>query len=153
MTSGCFASRSSTLRIHVRSGSHRLDSGSVVLWKRLVPLHPGGVVSLLAQEIKQPFSVLTVSIGATSAIPAFSSIAIISMSTSSSSITSSPTGPMFSPVPSLRGNTWIAGVVVGPFIGIAMGAALMWFCLRKRKNKKAQQDQAVEYVQGGHHQE
>jgi hypothetical protein len=34
-----------------------------------------------------------------------------------------------------------------------MGAALMWFCLRKRKNKKAQQGQAVEYVQGGHLQE
>jgi hypothetical protein len=60
---------------------------------------------------------------------------------------------MFGPDPSSRGNTWIAGVVVGLVGGIAMGAELMWFCLHKRKNKKARQDQAVEYVQGGHRQE
>ncbi|OAL55040.1 hypothetical protein IQ07DRAFT_640490 [Pyrenochaeta sp. DS3sAY3a] len=82
-----------------------------------------------------------------------------SSATTSTSVTSTSATPSNSSLPqpteqaptlnsSPKNNTWIAGVVVGPLVGIALGAALMWFCLRKRKNKKAQQDQ----TSAGHHQ-
>lgn len=40
-----------------------------------------------------------------------------------------------SPDSASRSKVWIAGVVVGPLIGICAGAALVWFCLRKRGKK------------------
>jgi hypothetical protein len=43
------------------------------------------------------------------------------------------------PQPASKSNFWISGVVVEPIVGIALGAALMWFCLRKRRNRKTQQ--------------
>jgi hypothetical protein len=89
----------------------------------------------------------------TSGVSTSSSIAITSTSTSSHSSTPSPTDQTSDPNSSSKGNTWIAGVVVGPLVGIALGAVLMWFCLRKRKNEKAQQTQGQEYDQVGYHQQ
>jgi hypothetical protein len=33
---------------------------------------------------------------------------------------------------------WIAGVVVGPLAGLALGAVLVWFLLGKRRERKAE---------------
>jgi hypothetical protein len=30
---------------------------------------------------------------------------------------------------------WIAGAVIGPVLGLLLVGALVWFCLRRRKNK------------------
>ncbi|KAH7406560.1 hypothetical protein DE146DRAFT_753125 [Phaeosphaeria sp. MPI-PUGE-AT-0046c] len=38
---------------------------------------------------------------------------------------------------------WIAGVVVGPLSGLVLVIALVWFCLRRRKNQKTQQSTAA----------
>lgn len=42
---------------------------------------------------------------------------------------------------SAQSNTWIAGVVVGPVLGLGLGAVLMWYCLRRRRESKAQHEQ------------
>ncbi|OAL50084.1 hypothetical protein IQ07DRAFT_510411 [Pyrenochaeta sp. DS3sAY3a] len=53
--------------------------------------------------------------------------------------------------PSAR-KTWIFGVVIGPLVGIALGAALMWFCLHRRKSKDGQHNQANPgYAQSGYY--
>jgi hypothetical protein len=70
---------------------------------------------------------------------------------------SSPTAPQYTnqpaaPSSSSARKTWIFGVVIGPIVGIALGAALMWFCLRRRKCKEEQQNQANPGdARGGYH--
>ncbi|KAF3003503.1 hypothetical protein E8E13_004725 [Curvularia kusanoi] len=85
----------------------------------------------------------------TPASSSFSSFATSSSTTSvaptsaanSSSSVSQATGSISGSQPASKSNVWIAGVVVGPIVGIGLGAVLMWFCLRKRKNQKAQKRQ------------
>ncbi|KAF2134080.1 hypothetical protein P153DRAFT_330882 [Dothidotthia symphoricarpi CBS 119687] len=92
--------------------------------------------------VKASSTVAVQSSSTTSAVPTSSRIAATFTSVaSSSSSTPQSTEQTSTPSSSSKSNTWIAGVIVGPLIGIALGAALMWFCLRKRKNKKAQQNQ------------
>ena len=58
----------------------------------------------------------------------------------------SPTGSLQetpSPDSASRSKVWIAGVVVGPLIGICAGAALVWFCLRKRGKKASPKQQGL----------
>lgn len=38
---------------------------------------------------------------------------------------------------------WIAGVVVGPIVGLILVCSLVWLCLRRRKNQKTQQGNAA----------
>ncbi|KAH8725228.1 hypothetical protein GQ44DRAFT_727037 [Phaeosphaeriaceae sp. PMI808] len=63
--------------------------------------------------------------------------------TSSNSNTPQSTQTKSTPSSLSKSKAWISGVVVGPFAGIALGAAFMWVCLRNRKTKKAQQNQAT----------
>ncbi|KAF1843086.1 uncharacterized protein K460DRAFT_378311 [Cucurbitaria berberidis CBS 394.84] len=109
---------------------------------------PGFKISGL---VKASSTVAVRSSSATSTVPTSSSIATTSTSVASSS-SSAPksTEQTSAPSSSSKSNTWISGVVVGPLAGIALGAALMWVCLRKCKNKKTQQNQGnAEHDRGG----
>ncbi|CAO2648859.1 Nn.00g098080.m01.CDS01 [Neocucurbitaria sp. VM-36] len=112
---------------------------------------PGFKISGL---VKVSSTVAVQSSSATSAVPTSSSIATTSTSVASSSFsTPQSTEQTYTPGSSSKSNTWISGVVVGPLVGIALGAALMWFCLRKHKNKAQQFQANVGQDQGGHYQE
>ena len=71
---------------------------------------------------------------------------------SSTSSTPQPTEQTVIPSPTSKSNIWISGVVVGPIVGIALGAALMWFCLRKRK-KAQRNEENIGYGQNSHQQQ
>jgi hypothetical protein len=99
--------------------------------------------------------ILNASLATTSSAQTSSSIATTSTNGSSSSfsIPQSTEQPL-SPDSSSKSHTWISGVVLGPLAGLAMGAALMWFCLRKSKNEKAQRQQGSSASdQSMHHQD
>ncbi|KAH9866307.1 hypothetical protein J1614_008873 [Plenodomus biglobosus] len=113
---------------------------------------PGFQISGL---VKVSSTVAAQSSSAMSVLPTSSSIATTTTGVASSSSSKSQSTEQTSNSSSTsKSNTWISGVVVGPIVGITLGAVLMWFCLRKRKKQKAQQDQvSVGYDQGGSYQQ
>ncbi|KAF1932998.1 uncharacterized protein M421DRAFT_416596 [Didymella exigua CBS 183.55] len=102
---------------------------------------PGFKISGL---VKASSTTVAQSSSSTSDVPASSSFAATFTSavpSNSMSSTTTPSEPTSTPDTTSRSNTWIAGVVAGPIVGIALGAALMWYCLRRRKEDNAQQIQ------------
>lgn len=65
-----------------------------------------------------------------------------SSSSTSSSSTTSPTTPSAASPSVVNGvvhpssKAWIAGVVIGPLVGLAIIAGLVWFFLRRRRGKE-----------------
>ncbi|KAH7084363.1 hypothetical protein FB567DRAFT_580925 [Paraphoma chrysanthemicola] len=93
------------------------------------------------------------SIATSSVISSSSTPASLSVGTSSStSFNLSPSSTVITtpaqPNGESNSKTWLAGVVIGPVVGIAIGAALTWFLLRRRKkNKKTQHGPVDEHNQ------
>ncbi|KAF2014137.1 hypothetical protein BU24DRAFT_481557 [Aaosphaeria arxii CBS 175.79] len=107
------------------------------------------------QEVSSPGFKISGLVEASSTQSKISSIATTSTSaTSSGSSAPTSTEQVVNQSSSSKSKTWISGVVVGPLIGIALGAAFMWYCLHKRKNKKIQQNGGrVAHSQAGSYQQ
>ncbi|EAT78436.1 hypothetical protein HBI56_184040 [Parastagonospora nodorum] len=99
-----------------------------------------------AQQISSPGFKISGLIKASSTVVIPSSSATSSRSTSSNLATTSstpqPTAQPITSISSSKSKTWISGVVVGPVVRLLLGAVLMWFCLRRRKSNRVEQNQA-----------
>jgi hypothetical protein len=61
-------------------------------------------------------------------------------------VSTTPTASI-APAPSSESKAWIAGAVVGPLVGIALGA-VVWFLLGKRKVKKTGYQSTAGHAEG-----
>ncbi|KAH7072073.1 hypothetical protein BKA63DRAFT_568003 [Paraphoma chrysanthemicola] len=102
------------------------------------------VTSFNGKKYKYKIGVATSSVISSSSVPA--SLSIGTSSSTSSNLSPSSTVANTSPQPNGASNskTWLAGVVIGPIAGIALGAALTWFLLRRRKKNKRTQHRPVD---------
>ncbi|KAH7380248.1 hypothetical protein DE146DRAFT_740662 [Phaeosphaeria sp. MPI-PUGE-AT-0046c] len=94
------------------------------------------------QQVSSPgFHISGLSRTSNSAIASLSSVTPVSSTTvvmSSTSTSTETAAPAETSSPS-KSKDWIAGAIVGSLICLLLGLVIVWFCLRKRKNKRAQQ--------------
>jgi hypothetical protein len=93
---------------------------------------PSRVLVVCVQCFEHTHSILMTWLGTPSSVQS----SLVASSNSASS--TSNTLPSPTPSPESKSKAWIAGVVIGPIVGIALGAALMWFLLKKRRAKQSQ---------------
>jgi hypothetical protein len=125
MISGCSASRPSMERV-VLAKSHPQDLRSMALERQSARLRCNRVV--VRSQLLNSIS---------SALTCFAASTPTNIATSTSTM---PQDTESTPIPksASKSNAWIAGVIMGPIAGIISGAVLMWCCLRKWRNRKAQ---------------